>query len=193
MTFKSIALVVLLSVGLASSAKSQSQFALCNCPPQCAVNAPVFDAQGALLAGTGWRGELWGGADSNSLAPLYILYSGGRNFAPLFTPGCFRSTKLLVLGGVLAGAPAWLQVRVWESSLGATYEGVVPLNLGGYGQSLLFQAVGTDPYADPPMLPSELIGLQSFSVLAVVPEPATWAVLALGGLGLYFVARHRRR
>ena len=87
---------------------------------------------------------------------------------------------------------AWLQVRAWDAGLGATYEEVTALGIGGYGASPLFYAQGADPTALLPITSGPLIGLQSFSLLPVVPEPSTWALLALGGTVLWAFRRHPR-
>jgi hypothetical protein len=86
---------------------------------------------------------------------------------------------------------AWLQVRAWEARLGGTYEEVVALDRGGYGESPLFYAQGGDPFLALPGLPGPLIGLQSFS-LRPAPEPAATFVIVLG-LACFFVCRARRR
>ena len=87
---------------------------------------------------------------------------------------------------------AWLQVRAWDARLGGTYEEVMGLGIGGYGESPLFYARGNSPFADPPIPPAPLIGLQSFSLRPVVPEPGTWMLLTLGGLGLVTATRRKK-
>jgi len=84
-------------------------------------------------------------------------------------------------------------VRAWDAQLGTTYEAVAGLAIGGYGESPLFYAQGGVPLITPPSLPGALIGLQSFSLRPVVPEPSTWALLALCGTALWWVVRGQRR
>jgi hypothetical protein len=90
------------------------------------------------------------------------------------------------------GGWAWLQVRVWDVQVGVTYEEAAARGLGGYGQSALFYARGGDPTGSIPTLPGPLIGLQSFSVLPVVPEPSAWLFLVLGLGGLVGSVRRRK-
>lgn len=98
-------------------------------------------------------------------------------------------------GGILVpvGASAWLRLKVWDSGLGTTYEETVAKGLGGYGQSELFYARGGNPAGSPPDLPAPLIGLQSFSVLEVVPEPGAGVLLLTGLLGAWVSRQGRRR
>jgi hypothetical protein len=158
------------------------------------VDAPIFDATGAPLAGTNFMAILYGGRAIESLqvawdypaqypmAPVHFLdgagagyFFGGAVIIPQSPPGGF----------------AWLQVRAWDARLGATYDEVAARGLGGYGESSLFYAEGGDPTAVPPDIPRPLIGLQSFS-LRPVPEPSVAALLALGGLAAW-MRRHCRR
>ncbi|MGW8180685.1 MAG: PEP-CTERM sorting domain-containing protein, partial [bacterium] len=73
-----------------------------------------------------------------------------------------------------------LQVRAWDARLGDSYEEVEALGIGGYGESQPFFAQGGVPGQLLPDLPGELIGLQSFRLRAIVPEPSSGTLLALG-------------
>jgi len=178
------------------AAVGQSSFWLNNIGPN--LDAPVFDAQGNLLEGSSYLAELWGGATPDSLTPVLTFYTRQRIFAPFLTgagAGYFRDTYV---GRVGADHPtvltvpsfgwAWLEVRAWDSRLGATYEGVAGLGIGGYGESAIFYAQGTSPNLLTPGAP--LIGLQSFSLRPVVPEPSAILLLLLG---LSFLSIRARR
>jgi hypothetical protein len=142
--------------------------------------APVYDWAGNLLWGPDWRAELYGGAAADSLSPAVAFETDMRISAPFIAPGYFWGGGSMTVWSVPMGGWAWLQVKVWSLQLGATYEEAVAQGLGGYGQSSLFYAHGGCPLCAPPDVPGPLLGLQSFSVLAPVPEVSTWALLVLG-------------
>ena len=189
---------VILNLWLTWSGRGQSSFRFNNYnPPE--VNARVFDAQGVPLEGPNYVGELWGGIVSDSLTPARGYYSGQRIIIAFRTgsgAGIVRDSYAgrdeadhpTVLGVTPLISQAWLQVRAWDLRLGATYEDVAALGIGGYGGSPLFTAFGSDPgvlFA----VGAPLTGLQSFRLLPVVPEPSTWALLALGGTALWAFRR----
>jgi hypothetical protein len=191
-----VAALIMLGLLFRCSVMAQSKFMLRNYYPP-VVDAPVFDAQGVPLAGSNYLAELWGGADSNSLAPLVLIDRGyAREIVPFRTGGYFRETSSSDNLCVLYVPPygfAWLEVRAWDARLGNTYEAVAALGVGGYGKSPLFYAQGSDAFAEPPVFPAPLIGLQSFSLLPMVPEPSTWGLLGLGGAALCWARERRRR
>lgn len=153
------------------------------------LDAPVYDWTGGLLSGSEWVAEVYGGATPDSLSPVVGRYGVGHVLVPFVRPGYFTGDYGIVLSVPDSGW-AWLQVKVWDVALGSTYEEAVARGLGGYGQSTLFYAQGGGNVSL--QLPQPLLGLQSFSVLQPIPEPSTWALLALGGLGLWWTARRRQ-
>lgn len=173
---------VLIMVFLCSMVLGQSSFLFSNRSAVGAVDAPVFDAQGVPLAGPNYLAELWGGATTDSLTPAVDLDRGAQRVIVPFSSGgyfgTFQSTPSVL--GVLPGSSAWLQVRAWDARLGSMYEVVLAQGLGGYGESRLFFAQGGNPVAPNPTPPGPLIGLESFSLREVIPEPSAVLLLLLG-------------
>jgi hypothetical protein len=147
--------------------------------------APVFDADGTTrLAGTAYVAQLFAGPDIGSLAPwgdtAPFRTGAGAGF---WNPGA-DSTR--IIGSVAPGQVATIVVRAWEAA-GGTYVAAVA---GGFkhGSSTSF-TVATGGVGSPPSLPTALgatvggvySGLTSFSL---VPEPSTYALLALGAAAL---------
>ena len=171
---------LLILVSATSMSYCQSTFSF-NIRPG-GVDAPVFDAQGVPLAGSNYLVELYGGIDSTSLSPTTDYYTGMR-VMPRFLTGIYAgywqgNNASMTVWTPIAGMPSWLQVRAWDFRLGATYEEVVASGLGGYGESHAFYADGANPTIF--QAPAPLIGLQSFSLRAVVPEPSALILAALG-------------
>jgi len=180
--------------------QAQSSFILANRLVWDSVDAPVFDGAGRPLDGTEYRAELYGGTTQDSLSPLYDLriWEGSRERVRLALPfashGYLVNTpgrNTVVSPDVSSGAVLWLQLRAWETRVGDTYEAAVARGLGGYGESALFRKGGGDPGGSLPALPEPLIGLQSFRLLPVIPEPSTWLLLAVGGVLMRWVVRTR--
>jgi len=163
------------------------------------LDAPVFDFWGNRLSGSIYRAELYGGITPETLQPARLLapstiFSTQRVAAPFLEgngAGYFIPNTAVWIWDVPDGALAWLQVRAWDTRVGATYEDALASGRGGFGESPLFQGQSGCPNCAPPVSPSYLFGLQSFSLRAVVPEPSTWALLALGGLSLWWHVRRR--
>jgi hypothetical protein len=180
--FRSLIACVALQLLLASSALAQSSFEFRNYHPSAGVNAPVYDSEGTPLSDSTYLAELWGGPTTDSLTPLAdVSRSNAREIRPFIAGGyILGSSGFLSVTSVFPGTSAWLQIRAWDTRLGPTYEAVAALGIGGYGNSPLFYAQGNDPFLALPEPGAPLIGLQSFSLLPVVPEPGTWALALLG-------------
>ena len=196
MNTKTLISAVFVGIKVVIASRAQSSFHLDNQ----FVNAPVFDAQGAPLAGTNYLAELWGAATFGSLTPALTFGSRQRIIVPFqsgelagyfIDPGGRTFGDELTVLSVQTGDLAWLEVRAWDSRFGGTYEQVAALGVGGYGESPLFSARGTYPL-DLLGVPAPLIGLQSFSLLPVVPEPSS-LFLGLLGLPLLFSRRLFRK
>jgi hypothetical protein len=177
---------------LAQSAFSQATFFFRNFYDE-ELDAPVFDAAGNRLSGDNYVAVLYGGPTPDSLE---LANAGVGSMSPVpFTAtfrgqaGYFSRAGQLNLSNVPELGYAWLQVRVWDTRIGPTYDEVARLGLGGYGQSALFYTYGGEGIV-PGIPPQPLRGLESFSL---VPEPATWALLALGTGILFWKCRRFAR
>jgi hypothetical protein len=172
---------------------SQASFIFANYVASVGLDAPVFDADGNRLSGTNYVAVLYGGPTPDSLQPAKV---GNSDMVPVpfaYMPngqaGYFGRGGGVEVENVPCGGTPWLQIVAWDARLGASYEDVAALGIGGYGESNLFQKRGGNPCGLP--TPHEpLLGLESFS-LHPVPEPSTWALLGLG-VGFLFW-RWRRR
>lgn len=139
--------------------------------------APIFDADGTTrLAGTGFLAILYAGPAANALAPIGATLSfrtgAGAGFFNTTGQDTSRAIPTVALGAV-----ATIQVRAWDNSSGlyATWDAASAAG-AKVGQSAIF-TVKTGGDGSPPALPANLVGLTSFNL---VPEPATYALLALG-------------
>lgn len=167
-------------------AYSQSTFGFFNYVPSVGIDAPVFDAAGNRLFGSHYVAALYGGPtpDDLTVAMAGLAPMQPSPFIRTFNgqTGYFAEGGFVQIDTVPSGGYAWLQVRAWDLRLGQTYEEVMQLGLGGVGQSTLFYTYGGHLGAEG-RPPQPLRGLQSFSL---VPEPGTWALMALGA-GVLFL------
>jgi len=198
-----LALVILGPIIASERCQAQSTFIFANYDGY-GTDAPVFDADGNRLSGTNYLAMLYGGGSVDSLQPATLPYSsqiiapvpfdlplpGGGYFYYNWNGG--PGYGFVQIATAVPGSYAWLQVRAWDARLGPTYESVVALGLGGYGESSVFYTYGGNPSLLLPTPPEPLRGLQSFSLRPVVPEPSTWALLALGAMGVWSVVQRRR-
>jgi hypothetical protein len=141
------------------------------------VNAQVFGTDGTTgLAGSNFQAILYAGPDAGSLAPI------GASAAFFTGAGAgYFSGGSRTIGTVAPGASAFVQVRAWDTTSGATWDTATVR-----GSSTVF-SVGTGGGGTPPAPPSNLVGLTSFSL---VPEPST---IALGVLGAAALLLRRRK
>jgi hypothetical protein len=148
--------------------------------------APVYYADATtLVAGTWFVAQLYAGPDANSLAPVggTLTFRTGAG-AGFFNTAGQDTTRTIPT--VAPGANAVVQVRVWDAFF-TSYEAAVSRG-GGFGTSGHFTVATGGAGA----APANLVGLQSFSLLAMppVPEPRTPLLIALGAA---LLLRRRKR
>lgn len=93
--------------------------------------------------------------------------------------------------GDTTGGPATFEVRVWDNAGGTitSYAAAQGLANGVWGQSPIFSITG--PLGGGTVLPPNLVGLQSFNVHTLVPEPSTFALAGLGAAALLIFRRRK--
>jgi len=164
----------------------------------------VYDSDGMPLFGPEFVAMLYGGATTDSLQPaieletLAVMEPVAFNRSPgrLGLDHRGYNVTALALGTEGCGSQSWLQVVAWDTRVAPTYEAAVELDLGGYGASDLFlQTGGSAPHCEPQgLLPQPLVGLESFRLLPVIPEPGTTWLVLLGLPGfVWFRWRHGQK
>jgi hypothetical protein len=152
-----------------------------------AVDGRVTTAAGTL-AGADYWGQLFAGATEGSLAPAGapVAFRNSGSGAPTGVV----SGGTVTIEGIPAGGAAFIQLRAWAAASGSSWDEASGNPVGEFGSSNIIGLASTgDPTASPPGLPAALVGLQPFT-LEVVPEPSTWALLALG-LGALALRRRK--
>ena len=124
------------------------------------VDAPIYDSDGTTkLSGAAFLAQLYAGKTPDQLVPVGPAVPFESGIAAGYV--CQRFTSRTI-PFVAPGDPVFVQVRVWETAFGATYEAAV-LAGGKTGTSDILNVV-TGGAGSPPSLPGDLAGLKSFSV-----------------------------
>ena len=150
-------------------------------------DAPVYDVDGATrLARPAFLAQLYAAAPGNVLQPVgYPVPFLSGEMAGYLQP------ESIAVPDVPPAATALVQVVAWRASDGTTF--AAANHLGGHvGESATLAIVLGCPGPPPGCQPSDLRGLQSFSLHVVVPEPSVFALSLRGGAVLALGRRWRR-
>lgn len=142
------------------------------------VLGQVTRADGTTLAGNDVLGQLYVGAAGGSLtavgSPTAFLANGIVSFGTVTVPS------------IAAGAQADVQLKSWLAASGASYEVAAANPSGEIGESNII----TITLGGGINTPAFMTGLQP-TAMTVVPEPSTWALMALG-LGALALRRRNK-
>ena len=149
---------------------------------------------GAALLGSGFTIQLWGiGSSSYTTdASLQLVPNSTSSFRTT------ASGAGLILAGLTVGVPnapadstAVLQIRAWDNKGGTITSWTQVLADGNIarGQS---GNITTFPLGGGTTQPPNMVGLQSFQLYTIVPEPSTIALALAGGFGLLFLRRRNK-
>jgi hypothetical protein len=169
------ALMILSSLLVAVGAFAQGQVNFATKGPD--YNAPVFvgSLTGPKADGPAYMVQLYAGATQTALTAV----GSPLPFRTGAAAGNWFATAVTINNVDPVSKAAFVQVRAWATSAGATYEAALASG-SGFGFGNITSVTPTVA----PAVPADLTGLQSFAISGVVPEPSILALGALGGLAL---------
>jgi hypothetical protein len=134
------------------------------------VNAPVYLSDGTTpLNGPQYMAGLMAGPTANSLALIATT--------PFFTNGYYLG-GLQTINSVQGGDIAFIQVDVWNTATGTTFDQAQASGFGNaWAQSSVFTVQTGSNLSVPPIPPTSLFGLTPLSLNAGPPIPAQLSML----------------
>jgi hypothetical protein len=176
---------ILLVIALSLTAHAQGTIYFSNLGP--GVNAPVYlSDQVTKISGSQFQAELLGGRSVDSMTSLSTLAFGTGAIA-----GYIQFPTTVEIPGVFPWQTAWVQVKVWNTVSGATFDRALASGLpDSWWASSVFSVVTGGGFQGPP--PTRLTGLGTSPVyLNTIPEPSTIALAGLGATTLSALGRRR--
>ena len=153
----------------------------------------VRDVDGATLVGTNYFAQLYYGASGASEMDLISVSDLPARFRSSTTtqPGTWNegATSFRTLNGFVAGDAVSLQVCVWNSVAGSSWEAA---QMAGFGETQ-YGASAVFPYRVPPAGSGAYYAyyMDNFRGFMLVPEPSVIA-LAVLGVGGFLLLRRRK-
>jgi hypothetical protein len=165
-------LLVLAATGLAAfTTLAQGQFNFGNRVTVVGIDARMFYLDCVTpLSGAAYLAQTYAGTEPDSLAPV----GSPVTFRTGAAAGYISSH--IVTTPYPGGTPVWVDMRVWEAAGGDTYEAAIAAGKF-FGKSNPIRLT----VAEPPMVPPDMVGLQSF---CVIPEASPLALSLLGAAAL---------
>src|SRR5215510_1545497 len=136
----------------------------------------ISTAGSPVLINQDFNAAFYGGTDSASLSAIAtFLLSDGTALHDLLAPGIFLdpTVKAYPIQGAIVSA--FFQVQAWTGNFDS-YTAAISAGAPAAQSPVFVNALGR-----PPTAPASLIGMPAM-VLAAIPEPSTFVLVALGGL-----------
>ena len=152
------------------------------------TNGGTVDYTGwPLLSGTGWSAALWAGlSGSDSLLEVATTtFRTAANGAGFVQP----LSNVSVPAFFDNNSPVDFQVRVWDNRNGTITSWAAALAVPGLPSS--YSDIFTINLQILPSIPQDLVGLTSFNITAIVPEPSIIAFIVIA-IVLHLIARVQR-
>ena len=139
------------------------------------VDTPFFDDQGVRLEGPSYVAQLyyWRIGEGFLTAGIPVPFAT-NDYSGYF----FGSTVILPFVGV--GLPAWVQVRAWHIGGGTSFEQAALAGAWTGLSEVLFVPHTGDPWASPPTIPAQLIGLKYPGSPLLLRQPQSQSVRSPG-------------
>jgi hypothetical protein len=182
-------LLGLAAVALPFSGLTQGTINFINLDSTRGVHAPVYLSDLVTkLSGPQYQAELLAGPGPSSLGPITATGFLRGESAGYFNGGT------QVVPTVNGGALAWVEVRVWNTASGTSFDQALASGLpDSWWASSIFTVQTGDPnLGGGPSIPGPLTGLGTSPVyLNSIPEPSTFSLLGLGVIVALFRVRRR--
>jgi hypothetical protein len=131
------------------------------------ARAPVTGEDGTtLLAGDAYLAQLYAGPNAGSLVPISAAVPFSTGGAAGFVRGGTRN-----IPGIAPGSAAAVQIRVWETSAGGSFESAAAAGRPVGLSAILNVTLGGA--GSPPSLPAQMLGLLPFSLSRQVAPQIT--------------------
>ena len=182
--WKSSLLLVMASFALPHDGHGQGTVNFSNLvgPSGTALNAPVTNLTGQRIVGPSpYVADLYWSSDSNALLDSLVAAGFNQPFSTITLSGGYFLGGVKTLPTVV---PVLVQVRVWDTTYGATYAQARD-NGGEFGAS---NPILLPPLDFPPGSGTPLTGLQGFQ-LGRIPEPSASLLAVVGGAMLIWLRK----
>jgi hypothetical protein len=182
------AVVALLLLGAYGTAFGQGQLTFFTYNATNAAEGLVFQSGGVTLAGSAFDAILLG---STTIGGIYTVLNGSSTGVQL-SAGGYNGTTITITSPVTSiGETFFYELAVWSASAGSDYSTAYALaQITGGDQYGTTAPVAIILGGDSNHFPLNTSGFNNLT-LTLVPEPATCALMGLGGLSLLLFRRRK--